>query len=114
MKPATTPMTVTTYDNLPLQRAQHERAEQRPKAIVADAGRSGQRWLVGLQNFSAASLGYNRELGILSRSVWREQAWAALDGDAWRGQPARPVGRRPVPVRGSRDDGGHRLGPAAA
>jgi cardiolipin synthase A/B len=36
------------------------------KAIVADAGRSGQRVLVGSQNFSAASLGYNRELGILT------------------------------------------------
>jgi len=36
------------------------------KAIVADAGRSGQRVLVGSQNFSKASLGYNRELGILT------------------------------------------------
>jgi phosphatidylserine/phosphatidylglycerophosphate/cardiolipin synthase-like enzyme len=36
------------------------------KAIVADAGRSGQRVLVGSQNFSVASLGYNRELGILT------------------------------------------------
>jgi cardiolipin synthase A/B len=35
------------------------------KAIVADAGRSGRRLLVGSQNFSVASLGYNRELGIL-------------------------------------------------
>ena len=37
------------------------------KAIVAGAGRSGQRVLVGSQNFSVASLGYNRELGILTR-----------------------------------------------
>jgi cardiolipin synthase len=37
------------------------------KAIVADAGRSGQQALVGSQNFSVASLGYNRELGILTR-----------------------------------------------
>ena len=36
------------------------------KAVVADAGRSGQRVLVGSQNFSVASLGYNRELGILT------------------------------------------------
>jgi phosphatidylserine/phosphatidylglycerophosphate/cardiolipin synthase-like enzyme len=36
------------------------------KVIVADAGRSGQRVLVGSQNFSVASLDYNRELGILS------------------------------------------------
>ena len=37
------------------------------KAIVADAGQPGQRVLVGSQNFSVASLGYNRELGILTR-----------------------------------------------
>jgi phosphatidylserine/phosphatidylglycerophosphate/cardiolipin synthase-like enzyme len=37
------------------------------KAIVADAGRRGQRVLVGSQNFSVASLDYNRELGILTR-----------------------------------------------
>lgn len=36
------------------------------KAIVADAGRRGQRVLVGSQNFSVASLDYNRELGILT------------------------------------------------
>jgi cardiolipin synthase A/B len=34
------------------------------KAIVADAGRRDQEVLVGSQNFSVASLGYNRELGI--------------------------------------------------
>ncbi len=33
---------------------------------MADVGRSGQRVLVGSQNFSVASLGYNRELGILT------------------------------------------------
>ena len=37
------------------------------KAIVADAG-PGQQVLVGSQNFSVASLGYNRELGIRTRS----------------------------------------------
>ena len=37
------------------------------KAIVADAGRPGQRVLVGSQNFSVASLDYNRELAILTR-----------------------------------------------
>ncbi|MGD0063869.1 MAG: phospholipase D-like domain-containing protein [Streptosporangiaceae bacterium] len=36
------------------------------KVIVADAGRPGQRVLAGSQNFSVASLGYNRELGILT------------------------------------------------
>jgi cardiolipin synthase len=39
------------------------------KAIVADAGRSGQRVLVGSQNFSVASLGYNRELGLLTSNA---------------------------------------------
>jgi cardiolipin synthase len=39
------------------------------KVIVADAGRAGQRVLVGSQNFSVASLAYNRELGILTRSA---------------------------------------------
>ena len=36
------------------------------KVIVADAGQPGQQALVGSQNFSAASLAYNRELGILT------------------------------------------------
>jgi cardiolipin synthase A/B len=35
------------------------------KVIVADAGRPGQRMLIGSQNFSVASLDYNRELGVL-------------------------------------------------
>jgi cardiolipin synthase len=39
------------------------------KAIVADAGRSGQRALAGSQNFSVSSLGYNRELGIITRNA---------------------------------------------
>ena len=34
------------------------------KAVVADAGRSDQQMFVGSENFSKASLGYNRELGI--------------------------------------------------
>lgn len=37
------------------------------KVIAADAGRSDQRVLIGSQNFSVASLDYNRELGILTR-----------------------------------------------
>ena len=52
------------------------------KAIVADAGRSGQRVLVGSQNFSVASLGYNRELGILISNVHIVAAMSAtLAGD---------------------------------
>jgi cardiolipin synthase A/B len=38
------------------------------KVIVADAGRPDHRALAGSQNFSVASLDYNRELGILTRS----------------------------------------------
>jgi cardiolipin synthase len=34
------------------------------KAVVADAGRPDQQIFVGSENFSKASLGYNRELGI--------------------------------------------------
>jgi cardiolipin synthase A/B len=34
------------------------------KAVVADAGHSGQQVFVGSENFSAASLDYNRELGV--------------------------------------------------
>ncbi|MGH3265503.1 MAG: phospholipase D-like domain-containing protein [Trebonia sp.] len=37
------------------------------KAVVADAGRSDQRVFVGSENFSTASLDYNRELGILTK-----------------------------------------------
>ena len=34
------------------------------KAVVADAGRKDQQVFVGSENFSTASLDYNRELGI--------------------------------------------------
>ena len=52
------------------------------KVIVADAGRSGQRVLVGSQNFSVASLGYNRELGILISNAHIVAAMSAtLAGD---------------------------------
>ena len=72
------------------------------KAIVADAGLADQRVLVGSQNFSVASLDYNRELGILTR----DQAVVAAIGatlrmdyaGAVRYSPAtasRPAGRRP-------------------
>ena len=38
------------------------------KAIVADAGLPSEQAMVGSQNFSVASLGYNRELGIRTTS----------------------------------------------
>jgi phosphatidylserine/phosphatidylglycerophosphate/cardiolipin synthase-like enzyme len=57
------------------------------KAVVADAGRAGQRVFVGSENFSTASLRHNRELGIvttqaavisaISATVARDYAGAA-------------------------------------
>jgi cardiolipin synthase A/B len=38
------------------------------KAVVADAGLAGEQMFVGSENFSAASLKYNRELGIRTTS----------------------------------------------
>ena len=38
------------------------------KAVVADAGQAGQQVFVGSENFSTASLDYNRELGIRTAS----------------------------------------------
>jgi hypothetical protein len=62
------------------------------KAIVADAGRPDQRVLVGSQNFSVASLNYNRELGVittdpavvavLSTTLASDYAHAAADTSA--------------------------------
>ena len=58
------------------------------KAIVADAGRSGQRVLVGSQNFSVASLDYNRELGLLtSNKALVAAISAALAGDYAHAKP---------------------------
>lgn len=39
------------------------------KVMVADAGRSDQRVLIGSENFSVASLDYNRELGVLTSNA---------------------------------------------
>ena len=70
------------------------------KAIVADAGRSGQRVLVGSQNFSVASLGYNRELGILTSNTQIVAAVSATLAHDYTGAAAysRPAGPRdPAP-----------------
>ena len=62
------------------------------KAIVADSGRPGQRVLVGSQNFSVASLDYNRELGILTTNPAVVAAIAAtLAGDYARAAPYSPA-----------------------
>ncbi len=68
------------------------------KAIVADAGLPGQRVLVGSQNFSVASLDYNRELGILTSDPAIVTAISAtLAGDFARATPYSPRPSRPVP-----------------
>jgi cardiolipin synthase A/B len=65
------------------------------KAIAADAGRPGQRVLVGSQNFSVASLDYNRELGILTSDPAVVAAVAAtLAGDYARAAPYSPAPAR--------------------
>ena len=66
------------------------------KAIVADAGRPGQRVLVGSQNFSVASLDYNRELGILTRDPAVVAAISATLASDYAGRHALlPGPRRP-------------------
>ncbi len=72
------------------------------KAIAADAGLPGQRVLVGSQNFSVASLDYNRELGILTRdqavvaaisaTLTGDYAGAARYSPATASRPARAKG----------------------
>ena len=65
------------------------------KAIVADAGLPGQRVLVGSQNFSVASLDYNRELGILTTSPAVVAAIAAALASDYAG--AVPYSPAPAP-----------------
>ena len=72
------------------------------KAIAANAGLPGQRVLVGSQNFSVASLDYNRELGILTRdqavvaaiiaTLTKDYAGAARYSPATASRPARAKG----------------------
>jgi len=73
------------------------------KAIVADAGRSDQRVLAGSQNFSAASLDYNRELGILTRNQAVVAGISAtLAGDYAGAKPYAPgAGSTPGPAKGA-------------
>ena len=51
------------------------------KAVVADAGRSGEQMFVGSENFSVASLRYNRELGIRTTNNQVISAVATVLGD---------------------------------
>jgi cardiolipin synthase A/B len=55
------------------------------KAVVADAGRAGQQVFVGSENFSAASLRYNRELGIRTTNTSVISAVAAVLADDYAG-----------------------------
>ncbi len=74
------------------------------KAIVADAGLPGRQTLVGSQNFSIASLGYNRELGIrtrdpavaaaISATLTRDYAGATAYSPAAASRPAGAKGAR--------------------
>ena len=58
------------------------------KAIVADAGTSSARVFVGSQNFSIASLVYNRELGIISGNPALTNGVArVISGDFSQGHP---------------------------
>jgi phosphatidylserine/phosphatidylglycerophosphate/cardiolipin synthase-like enzyme len=73
------------------------------KAIAANAGLPGQRVLVGSENFSVASLGYNRELGILTRDPAVETAVStALAGDYAGAAPYAPAA---APAPSSRPGG---------
>jgi phosphatidylserine/phosphatidylglycerophosphate/cardiolipin synthase-like enzyme len=76
------------------------------KAMVADAGRRDQRVLVGSQNFSVASLDYNRELGVIttdpavvaviSRTLASDYAHAAADTSAPASRSSRPTTAGPA------------------
>src|ERR1022692_2189329 len=69
------------------------------KAIVADAGTPGQRVLAGSQNFSVASLDYNRELGIVTRDPAVVAAISiVLAGDYARATPFSPAAQQPSPA----------------
>jgi phosphatidylserine/phosphatidylglycerophosphate/cardiolipin synthase-like enzyme len=76
------------------------------KAIVADAGQRDERALVGSQNFSVASLNYNRELGVitsdpavvalLSTTLASDYAHAAADTSAPASSSVRPTTAGPA------------------
>lgn len=61
------------------------------KAIVVDAGTAGQKAFIGSQNFSAASLDHNRELGLLTADPQLVDALAttikadAASASRWKG-----------------------------
>jgi cardiolipin synthase len=60
------------------------------KAIVADAGHAGQQVFVGSENFSTASLDYNRELGIRTANRAVIKAVSAAIASDYAGARAYP------------------------
>jgi cardiolipin synthase A/B len=58
------------------------------KAVVADAGRSDEQLFVGSENFSAASLRKNRELGLRTTNKAVISAISAVLGDDYSGAKA--------------------------
>jgi cardiolipin synthase A/B len=73
------------------------------KAIAADAGLPGQQVLVGSQNFSVASLNYNRELGILTSDPAVVAAISSTIASDYAGAVAytAPVASGPAPANAS-------------
>ena len=55
------------------------------KVIVADAGSAAARAFVGSENFSAGSLGENRELGIVTQDKSIVAQLAKIFAGDWRG-----------------------------
>jgi phosphatidylserine/phosphatidylglycerophosphate/cardiolipin synthase-like enzyme len=76
------------------------------KALVADAGWRDERVLVGSQNFSVASLNYNRELGVITTNpgvvavvgatLASDHAHAAADTSAAASSSTRPTTAGPA------------------
>jgi cardiolipin synthase A/B len=72
------------------------------KAIVADARLPGEQVLVGSQNFSVASLDYNRELGIRTNEPAVVTGISATLAADYAGATAyTPAASNPAPPRGS-------------
>jgi cardiolipin synthase A/B len=71
------------------------------KAIVADAGLPGQQALVGSQNFSVASLDYNRELGIITGDPAVVAAISKTLAGDYAGAAPYPPAAAPSPASGS-------------
>jgi phosphatidylserine/phosphatidylglycerophosphate/cardiolipin synthase-like enzyme len=72
------------------------------KAIAADAGLPRQQVLVGSQNFSVASLSYNRELGIETRDPAVVTTVSnTLAADHAGAAPYSPAARAPAPAKGA-------------